>query len=228
MTEVRRHGRKTASGRTVPVRQHHRRGGDSAERERQAPEREPGGAFVGDMSEARPGAAEPGDIWADGDEQPPEGDWWADDDEPGWGGNYAAPGAQVGMQARDVVIGGGIFMGGDDGPQVGTGAPGPVTPVQAASANVARSGDAVGVQGAQIHDAGARPSERARYQDPAMRKVLGLDTPEGAERFDRLTRLREAGYDGPVDQDGNPMDTSDPANATVAAIFEDLRKMGNG
>jgi hypothetical protein len=36
-----------------------------------------------------------------------------------------------------------------------------------------------------------------------MARVLGTDTPEGAARFDRMAALRDSGYTGPIDQDGN-------------------------
>ena len=36
-----------------------------------------------------------------------------------------------------------------------------------------------------------------------MARLLGTDTPEGAARFDRGSTLRESGYTGPIDQDGN-------------------------
>jgi hypothetical protein len=36
-----------------------------------------------------------------------------------------------------------------------------------------------------------------------MAKLLGTDTPEGAARFDRMSALRDSGYTGPIDQDGN-------------------------
>jgi hypothetical protein len=36
-----------------------------------------------------------------------------------------------------------------------------------------------------------------------MAKLLGTDTPEGRERFDRGSALRDSGYTGPIDQDGN-------------------------
>ena len=38
---------------------------------------------------------------------------------------------------------------------------------------------------------------------PQMARLLGTDTPEGAARFERLSALRDSGYTGPVDQDGN-------------------------
>jgi len=38
---------------------------------------------------------------------------------------------------------------------------------------------------------------------PALARVLGTDTPEGAERFEKLRALREGGYEGWIDQDGN-------------------------
>lgn len=43
-------------------------------------------------------------------------------------------------------------------------------------------------------------------------RALGTDTQEGADNFARLKAYREAGYDGPLDQDGNIPDPDDPAN----------------
>jgi hypothetical protein len=43
-------------------------------------------------------------------------------------------------------------------------------------------------------------------------RLLGLDTQEGAENFARLRAYREAGYDGPLDQDNRIPDPDDPAN----------------
>jgi hypothetical protein len=55
---------------------------------------------------------------------------------------------------------------------------------------------------------------------PQMAKLLGTDTPEGAARFDRLAALRDSGYTGPVNQDGNRADMSDPQQAEAAGILD--------
>lgn len=43
-------------------------------------------------------------------------------------------------------------------------------------------------------------------------RALGNDTQEGADNFARLKAYREAGYDGPLDQDNRIPDPDDPAN----------------
>jgi hypothetical protein len=48
-----------------------------------------------------------------------------------------------------------------------------------------------------------QPENGERPHSPQMAKLLGTDTPEGAARFDRMSALRDSGYTGPIDQDGN-------------------------
>ncbi len=56
-----------------------------------------------------------------------------------------------------------------------------------------------------------------------MARLLGTDTPEGAARFERLAALRDSGYSGPIDQDGNI-----PAADHVAVpILEHMRRMAS-
>ena len=52
---------------------------------------------------------------------------------------------------------------------------------------------------------GSIPAPRRGDMSPQMARLLGTDTPEGAARFERLSRLRDSGYTGPIDQDGNPV-----------------------
>ena len=47
--------------------------------------------------------------------------------------------------------------------------------------------------------------------DPAKARLLGCDTPEGQARYDRLRAYRDAGYDGPLNQDNEIPDPDDPA-----------------
>ena len=48
--------------------------------------------------------------------------------------------------------------------------------------------------------------------DPQMAKLLGCDTPEGRASYDRLRAYREAGYTGPLDEHNRIPDPDDPAN----------------
>jgi hypothetical protein len=54
------------------------------------------------------------------------------------------------------------------------------------------------------------PSLPPEPMSPQMAKLLGCDTPEGRERFERLRAYRESGYHGPLDQDSNIPDPDDP------------------
>jgi hypothetical protein len=76
VTEVSRHQRRTASGRTTTVRRHHRNTGGGPEyvdADRPAFTPEQASAFAGDP-------APPDESWWSAEEQPPEGDWWAGDE----------------------------------------------------------------------------------------------------------------------------------------------------
>jgi hypothetical protein len=54
---------------------------------------------------------------------------------------------------------------------------------------------------------------------PQMAKLLGTDTPEGFARYERGRAYREAGYDGPLDQDCRIPDPDDPAEReTLSAL----------
>src|ERR1035438_3420367 len=50
---------------------------------------------------------------------------------------------------------------------------------------------------------GGQAASPSAAHSPEMARLLGTDTPEGAARFDRGSTLRESGYTGPIDQDGN-------------------------
>lgn len=144
--------------------------------------------------------------------------------------NYAGPGATVGAQyggdvtAGDmtVVTGGGSRRGGMPGSTEG--APSDIPP----GANVVTSGTTavqVGGQpgGGSTPEGDTPPSERERYRsNPGLRALLGIDTPEGAARFDRMVRERESGYDGALDQGGHRPDTSLPGNQAAQAALDDM------
>ena len=51
----------------------------------------------------------------------------------------------------------------------------------------------------------------AEPMSPAKAALLGCDTTEGRARFDRLRAYREAGYQGPLDQDNRIPDPDSPA-----------------
>ena len=63
--------------------------------------------------------------------------------------------------------------------------------------------------------------------NPALARVLGTDTPEGAARFQRLSALRDSGYAGPVDQDGYAVSAEDahrsPRQRGEAAALDDMK-----
>lgn len=62
--------------------------------------------------------------------------------------------------------------------------------------------------------ASAAAADPVAAMSPEMRRAMGCDTPEGAERFRRLSAAREGGYTGPVDQDGNRVAAGTPAAST--------------
>ena len=59
---------------------------------------------------------------------------------------------------------------------------------------------------------------------PELARVLGCDTPEGREKYDRGRAYREAGYTGPLNSDNRIPDPDDPANheslSALAALGE--------
>lgn len=62
---------------------------------------------------------------------------------------------------------------------------------------------------------------------PEKARLLGVDTPEGAARFERLSALRDSGYTGPIDQDGNAMSEAEthrsPQERRAAAALDDMK-----
>ena len=60
-----------------------------------------------------------------------------------------------------------------------------------------------------------------------MARLLGTDTSEGAARFNRLSALRDSGYTGPVDQDGNAITEAEarksPQQRREAAALDDMK-----
>jgi hypothetical protein len=60
---------------------------------------------------------------------------------------------------------------------------------------------------------------------PQMAKLLGCGTPEGRAKYDRLRAYREAGYDGPLDQDNRIPDPDDPANYESLSALAALREI---
>ena len=79
MTEVRRHQRQTASGKTTTVRQHERNVGGQAWADR-VQETTQRGWQVPPAGETPPPPRDDGNWWDD-DEATPAGDWWAEDDQ---------------------------------------------------------------------------------------------------------------------------------------------------
>lgn len=58
---------------------------------------------------------------------------------------------------------------------------------------------------------------------PEMAAVLGCDTPEGRESYERLRAYRESGYDGPLDEHNRIPDPDDPANARTLETLAHMR-----
>lgn len=62
---------------------------------------------------------------------------------------------------------------------------------------------------------------------PEKARLLGVDTPEGAARFERLAALRDSGYTGPVDQDGYAVSEADarrsPRERREAAALDAMK-----
>jgi hypothetical protein len=79
VTEVRRHQRQTASGKTTTVRQHERNVGGQAWADR-VQETTQRGWQVPPAGETPPPPRDDGNWWDD-DEATPAGDWWAEDDQ---------------------------------------------------------------------------------------------------------------------------------------------------
>lgn len=75
------------------------------------------------------------------------------------------------------------------------------------NSNGGRGGGAVPVSAGQSGD-----------MSPQKARLLGLDTPEGRTRFERLSALRDSGYTGPVDQDGYAASDSRPAQRGDKAL----------
>jgi hypothetical protein len=66
------------------------------------------------------------------------------------------------------------------------------------------------------------PTESAPVR-PETAALLGVDTPEGHARYQRLAAYREAGYTGPLDQDNTIPDPDDPANTDALRTLAALR-----
>ena len=56
-------------------------------------------------------------------------------------------------------------------------------------------------------------------------RVLGTDTPEGAAKFARGKAYREAGYDGPLDNENRIPDPDDPAEYEALHALAAMRVM---
>lgn len=85
MTEVRKHRRQTASGKTTTVRKHTRNTGSAGQDEsirdtRNAYDPERRAPSVGSAALSQPAPRPPRESWWDEDGAPAEGDWWADDE----------------------------------------------------------------------------------------------------------------------------------------------------
>jgi hypothetical protein len=188
MTEVRKHQRRTASGKRTTVRRHTRdtgRGPGGDER-RPAAEDAPPAPSARRLPPAEP--REDAETWWDGDEAPREPWMDAGDD------FHAAidAGDEEAMEdaARRVRTEAGL----------------------GAMKNDMRHWRSLDVE-----------VPRGEVDMSPLGRVLGNDTQEGADKFARLKAYREAGYDGPIDQDGNIPDPDDPAEREALHALAAMR-----
>jgi len=169
MTEVRRHQRQTASGKTATVRRY-TRGGEAAERKRQAWEDRAAAQWT-----PPPAAADVHTTAAHEDEQ-----WW-DEDEPRQEAWMAEPEQEPSQSFLDMQ--------------------------------------------SEMRDWRERRIEvpPAAPDTSPLGRALGTDTQEGADKFARLKAYREAGYDGPLNQDNQIPDPDDPAERPALEALAHMR-----
>jgi hypothetical protein len=201
VTEVRRHQRRTASGKTATVRQHTRDTGDGARdawAARMEAARQPSAAPVVGGPELTAQPEPVAQDWWDGEEAP-EGDFW---DEPAIGWSEEAEQRLRGKWERekDERLAGWsaevAAMRAEDPRHA------PVTP------------QFLDLQ-QEMRDWRSLPEPDPAPAEPmpaAKAELLGCDTPEGRAKYDRLRAYREAGYTGPLDQDNRIPDPDDPAS----------------
>ena len=241
---VRRHARRTTSGKTTTVREHEREGGGSAS------------PYVRDgdeIYEVHPdGSADrlpAPEWWGSSDER--DEDWWAGDepdagdpddleatsdlpedepaDDPGVHGTGLSPemarlfGADTPEGAERYKRGHALRESGYAGwmDQDGYAVPDPHEPRgdQPSAALTRMLGG--------MREWRSRPEPAARPgkpMNPSLARALGCDTPEGLARYERGRAYREAGYDGPLDSDNRIPDPDDPENleslSALAALGE--------
>jgi len=58
---------------------------------------------------------------------------------------------------------------------------------------------------------------------PQMVKLMGCDTPEGREKYERLRAYRESGYKGPLGSDNRIPDPDDPGEQTALEALAHMR-----
>lgn len=180
MTEVRRHQRQTASGKTVSVRHHTRDTGEGARQGWADRVAQSSAYYPAPPPPEPPETAPVAEDWWDGDDADPGGDWWDDND--------------LGKTRMDEVSG---------------------------------PGEKLSAMLADMRDWRSRPEPQPQPHapmSPQLAELLGCDTPEGRARYDRRRAYREAGYDGPLDQDDRIPDPDDPANYDALATLAAMRK----
>jgi hypothetical protein len=221
MIHVRRHKRETASGKSVTVRAH---------------EREGGGEVISEKPEwaqaARPGDFERGPVapatWTDEDAEP-AGDWWADeptgcprpgDEEPAMLRKLFREVREV--RAEDKQLRADLRAGRKEyGTDWRTGSTDPDLDPDAEpdSPALARMKDDM------RHWRSLRIEAPPGVPDTSpLGRVLGTDTQEGADSYARLKAYREAGYDGPLDQDNRIPDPDDPDEQAALSVLASLRE----
>ena len=235
---VRRHERRVTSGRTTTVRQHERRGGDGAG---SSPYVHDGD----DIYEVHPDGSserlEPPEWW--GAPGAPDEDWWAsdeatagdpedeeatsdlpespDNDEPMSPGMARLLGADTPEGRERYERGRALRESGYAGPMDRDGYPVPEDePAGHANPVLDRMRD-------DMRSWRSRPEPQPLPEapmTPQMARLLGCDTPEGREKWDRLRAYRDAGYKGPLGPDNRIPDPDDPANheplSALAALGE--------
>lgn len=197
MTEVRKHKRQTASGKTTTVRHHTRRGGDGKDDPAQARAawQDRAAPHYSTLPATAPPAADES-FW-DEDSAEPDGEWWAEDE----------PNPAFAQMQRDM----------DDWHAQGERGPSPAQQQAARlKAGEVRRGDrAFAAMQEEMRAWRSRPVPDAGPVVPdtsPLGRALGTDTQEGAEKFARLSAYRDAGYTGPLDSDNRIPDPDDPAN----------------
>lgn len=215
---VRSHSRQTASGRTVTVRQHTRKGGGGKQDDGRG--RGPVGRVRSLLASRRARRQPDQDMgWADDEpQQSPKEQRRAERD-----AERARKAAALDDWERDMQ-----FKAAKSGlpayRPIGTRASDwkPRTPAEheKAAATFRAMLD-------EMRDWRSRPEPEPKPEPPMtpqMSKLMGCDTPEGREKYERGRAYREAGYTGPLDKENRIPDPDDPSNLRALDALAGLKK----